>query len=192
MSKHLTPDELDTLTRQRRVLTQNRLANHISIAESLLTVLNSPLKDTITELLASLAALTELTDPNQSHNWEPNRNPNNETHIPSFQPAWADHKLDQTDRILSELTGNIDGWTHRPHDPDNPTQCPDCGRKYGRDDNYCRWCGNTHIATLRQATRRCDQCNTPFASMKPHARYCTPRCRLAAHRRRETEETEAG
>lgn len=186
----LTPEELDTLTKQRRVLTQNRVANHVSVAESLLVVLDSPLQETTTDLLAALATLAAMTDPNQSPNWDPNRNPNNDTHIPSFRPAWADHKLDQINRIIGELAGNIDGWTHRPHDPTNPTECPDCGRKYSRDDNYCRWCGNGGIRTLRQATRRCDQCGTPFVAMKPHARYCTPRCRLAAYRRRETEETE--
>lgn len=189
---HLTQPELDALTNQRRVLTQNRLANHVSTAESLLAVLDSPLKETIPDLLAALATLTAMTDPNQSPSWDPSRNPNTTgDRIPNFQPAWADHKLEQTNRILGELAGNIDGWTHRPHDPTNPETCPDCGRKYGRDDNYCRWCGNTSIRTLREATRRCDQCGTPFAAMKAHARYCSTRCRMAAHRDSVTRVTEA-
>lgn len=187
----LTQAEYDTLTNQRRVLTQNRLANHVSVAESLLAVLDSPLKETIPDLLAALATLCSMTDPNQSPSWDPSRNPNNETPIPRPQPAWAAHKLDQVDRQLYELAGHIDGWTNRPHDPEQPHTCLNCGRKRGRDDIHCRQCGTQIIPTLRSVTRRCDHCGQPFVPMKSHARYHSEACRKAAHRARTaTEETE--
>lgn len=182
----LTPAELDRLTAQRRRLVANRVANVVPLAADLFDVLDSPLHSTIQELLAALATLATLTDPNQSSDWQRSRSPSAQPPLPDLTPAWAAKKLDQIDRQLDELAGNLNGWLHNPHDPHRPDLCARCGRKYARDDVHCRQCGTLlHPRNAREVTRACEQCGTGYVPMRSDSRFCSPRCRLTAHRRRD-------
>lgn len=147
----LTQQELDQLTKTRRRLVANRLATVVSVAEDLLSVLDSPLRSTVEDLLSALAALTSMTDPSGSTDWRSRRSPNYDSVIPSPDPAWAKKKVDQIDRQLYELVGMVDGWCHRPYDPHSRRGlCVSCSGKLGREDRHCRHCGEPTLRNFRR------------------------------------------
>lgn len=143
--------DFDELTKARRRLVANRLATVVSVGEDLLTVLDSPLRSTIEDLLSSLATLSASTDPHRSTDWASRRVPGYQSSVPSSDPAWAAHKIDQVDRQLYELAGMVDGWCHRPHDPQaRKGLCVACSGKLGREDRHCRHCGEPTLRNYRR------------------------------------------
>jgi hypothetical protein len=55
---------------------------------------------------------------------------------------------------------------------------PACKREVDRLAALARQTGSTR----RDSTRTCDHCGTEFQAKRSNARYCSTRCRVAAHR----------
>lgn len=150
----LTQQEFDQLTKTRRRLVANRLATVVSVGEDLLSVLDSPLRSTVEDLLSALATLTSMTDSSSATDWRARRSPNYNSVLPSPNPAWAKKMIDQIDRHLYELSGMVDGWCHRPYDPHaRRGLCVICSGKLGREDRYCRHCGEPTPKNRKRNTR---------------------------------------
>jgi len=139
----LTQRDFDRLTRPRRRLVAHRIATVTSIAEDLLTILDSPMQDTIQDLLDTLATLVAMTDPIRSAVWNDSRRRGYESGGHNRIPAWAAIKLEQLDQQLYELAGAVSSWCNRPHDPTTRMgfECRGCGVRFRRNDVYCSQCG---------------------------------------------------
>lgn len=157
----LTQAELDKLTKQRRVLVRNRVASQISIAEDLITIIDtftsreSKIGRTVENLLTELAGLVAMASANRSSDPR-NRRGRTEIPVPSFKPAWASQRLDQVDRKLHAETEALRAWLHRPHDPkQRPDVCGRCGHPPTRDDLCCRQCGHRLNRDSARPKARC-------------------------------------
>jgi hypothetical protein len=137
-------NELEALTKHRQERALYELGRKpwvTSVGENLLVVLDSPLKATLTNLLAELAALAVMANPMKAAQMrEGGRDA--EKPIPSFYSAWAERRLEQIDQLLWAETERLAAFTKRPADPSKrPYACLTCGNPPHRDDICCRKCG---------------------------------------------------
>jgi hypothetical protein len=77
--------------------------------------------------------------------------------------------------------------------------CAECGAEYaipaGRDQRVqrCRRCDRKHLSqkqrqrrqSSRQRSQSCARCGEAFTPQRATARYCSTRCRVAAHRAKQ-------
>jgi hypothetical protein len=131
-------------------------AYEVTVEENLASVLDSPLKSSVTLLVAELAALVHLTAAVRAAQTDKEGGPSASTRLPSPTPAWADHRLNQAASRLTEEALAVAVWNNHPFDPDKKTGCVECGWVSEKGDLYCRQCGTP---TLR-AYRRCGLCGS--------------------------------
>jgi hypothetical protein len=147
-------------------------AYEVTVEENLGTVLESRwLTGAVTFLLAELAALVttcaavKSSDPNKVGGKSAN------AAGPPVTPVWAEKKLDEIDRQLTEHAEVVAGWLSKPSDPDSiKGPCRSCGF-YGEGDVYCRICGSPTLrAFLRCGVPDCGElrrdCGHTYADVK--------------------------
>lgn len=128
-----------------------KTAQKTSVGEDLLTVLASPVGDTVEGLLDGLAGLVESASANRSKNPDSVRTKTQDAPLPRFEPAWADYVQGQVDDQLWQLSETVWSFLNRPTDPKTWAACEACGNRRIGDSTYCRTCG----ARILAGARRC-------------------------------------
>ena len=144
--------EIDTLLRQRTVHTRAALAPHRSVAEDLVTILETPgIGRTVALLISELAWLCTMADARKGGGMDERVGGSRTPPVPSFRPVWAERRLDQVEACLWQEAQSIASWVHRPHDPGRrERECSVCGGRLGREDLHCRRCGEPTLRKFRR------------------------------------------
>lgn len=132
-------------------------AYEVTAQENLDTIINSPyLTGVTTGLLRELAALVQMADANKSIPTDEQRRGSRSQGIPSFDPADAQRRLDETEKRLRVELEKLSGVTRNPHRPAEP-QCEECGRRERVADVFCGPCGSAILREHRRPKRKDDQ-----------------------------------
>lgn len=145
------PVEFARLAEFRRQGTINRVAKKTSVAEDLLTVLDSPISNTVDRLLDALAGLVASTSAARSATLESTRGKPQHAPLPQYVSAWAEQIQDQADDRLWELTEELGSFLNRPTDPKQWAACDHCGNRRLGESSYCGNCGER----ILEGARRC-------------------------------------
>jgi hypothetical protein len=79
----------------------------------------------------------------------------------------------------------IDWYDERTYPSGNQRHCPPCSRERARDMSRERGRRYRTRHRRRLPTASCACCGGPFRPERTTGRYCSPRCRVAAHRARK-------
>jgi len=115
------------------------------------------------------------------------------------QPVYLARRYDDDWTLCTDCAGDTANYSI-------PHSCEGCGRlvHYGVDrqlgvrrngtlftvcSNRCQWTlANRRRSRILQIERHCDRCGDPFVPTRSDARFCSDRCRVAAHRRKQSLE----